>query len=138
MAQAIAVVCGLITRCRGAVNSITRCREVCSLIVVGGAATNQLIMGKRPVDVVDLTGTDVIIDLRSDSDECVGDTEPLRPVKSKNEIPWISKLPKHDPPKKIKVARRLSVRDNINMSELRKDAAWFEEAEQLFKDAMPP
>ena len=58
MAQAIAVVCGLITRCRGAVNLlIIRCGEVCSLIVVGGAATNQLIMGKRPVDVVDLTGT---------------------------------------------------------------------------------
>ena len=105
---------------------------------MGGAATNHLIMGKRPVDVVDLTGTDVIIDLTSDSNECVGDTEPLRPVKSNIEIPWTSKLPKHDPSKKIKVARRLSVRDNINMSELRKDAAWFEEAELLFKGAMPP
>ena len=94
-------------------------------------------MGKRPVDVVDLTA-DVIIDLTSDSNECVGDTEPLRPVQSKIEIPWTSKLPKHDPSKKIKVARRLSVRDNINMSELRKDAAaaWFEEAELLFKVAM--
>ena len=40
-----------------------------------GAANNQLIMVKRPVDVVDLTGTDVIIDLTSDSNECVGDTE---------------------------------------------------------------
>ena len=103
---------------------------------MGGAATNQLIMGKRPVDVVDLTA-DVIIDLTSDFNECVGDTEPLRPVKSKIEIPWTSKLPKHDPSKKIK-ARPLSVRDNINMSELRKDAAWFEEAELLFKVAMGP
>ena len=128
MAQAIAVVCGLITRCRGA----------CSLIVVGGAATNQLIMGKRPVDVVDLTGTDVFIDLTSDSNECVGDTKPLLPIKSNIEIPWTSKLPKHDPSKKIKVARRLSVRDNINISELRKDAVWFEEAELLFRVAMAP
>ena len=95
-------------------------------------------MVKRPVDVVDLTGTDVIIDLTSDSNECVGDTEPLLPIKSKIEIPWMSKLPKHDPSKKIKVARRLSAQDNINMSELLKDAVWFEEAEQLFKDAMPP
>ena len=70
---------------------------------MGGAATNQLIMGKRPVDVVDLTGTDVIIDLTIDSNECVGDTEPLRPVKSKIEIPWTSKLPKHDHSKKIKL-----------------------------------
>ena len=138
MAQAIAVVCGLITRCRGAVNLITRCREVCSLIVVGGAATNQLIMGKRPVDVVDLTGTELIIDLTSDSNECVGDTEPLRPVESKIEIPWTSKLPKHDPSKKIKVARRFSVEDYIKMSGLRKDAAWFEEAELLFKVARVP
>ena len=91
-------------------------------------------MVKRPVDAVDLTGTDVIIDLTSDSNECVGDTEPLRPVKSQIEIPWTSKLPKHDPSKKIK-ARPLSVRDNINMSELRKDAAWLEEAELLFKAA---
>ena len=105
---------------------------------MGGVATNQSIMGKRLADVVDLTGTDVIIDLTSDSNECVGDTEPLRPVKSKIEIPWTSKLPKHDPSNKIKVARRLSVRDNINMSELRKDAAWFEEAELLFKVAMGP
>ena len=103
-----------------------------------GAANNQLIMVKRPVDVVDLIRTDVIIDLTSDSNECVGDTEPLRPVTSKVEIPWMSKLPKHDPSEKIKVARRLSAQDNINMSELLKDAAWFEEAEQLFKDAMPP
>ena len=85
-------------------------------------------MGKRPVDVVDLT---------SDSDECVGDTEPLRPAKSQIEIPWMSKLPKHDPSKKMKVARRLSERDLINLSELRKDAAWFEEAELLFKTSMP-
>ena len=105
---------------------------------MGGTATNQLIMVKRPVDVVDLTWTDVIIDLTSDSNECVGDTEPLRPVKSKVEIPWMSKLPKHDPSSKIKVARRMSAQDNINMSELRKDAAWFEEAEQLFNYAMPP
>ena len=103
---------------------------------MGGAATNPLIMGKRPVDVVDLTA-DVIIDLTSDFNECVGDTEPLRPVKSKIEIPWTSKLPKHDPSKKIK-ARPLSVRDNINMSELRKDAAWFEEADLLFTVAMVP
>ena len=95
-------------------------------------------MGKRPVEVVDLTRTAVIIDLTSDSNECVGDTKPLLPVKSKIEIPWMSKLPKHDPSEKIKVARRLSAQDNINMSELLKDAAWFEEAEQLFKDAMPP
>ena len=95
-------------------------------------------MGKRPVDAVDLTGTDVIIDLTSDSNECVGDIEPLRPVKSKITIPWMSKLPKHDPSEKIKVARRLSVRENINMSELRKDAAWFEETERLLKVAMAP
>ena len=95
-------------------------------------------MGKRPVDVVDLTGTDVIIDLTSDSNECAGDTEPLRPVKSTITIPWMSKLPQHDPSKKIKVARRLSVRDYMNMSELRKDTAWFEEAELLFKVAMAP
>ena len=94
-------------------------------------------MVKRPVDAVDLTGTDVIIDLTSDSNECVGDTEPLRPVKSKIEIPWMSKLPKHDPSKKIKVARRLSVRDYINMSKPRKDAAWLEEAERMFKFTMP-
>ena len=95
-------------------------------------------MVKRPVDVVDLTGIDEIIDLTIDFNECVGDTECVRPVKSKIEIPWMSKLPKHDPSEKIKVARRLSAHDNINMSELLKDAAWFEEAEQLFKDAMPP
>ena len=95
-------------------------------------------MGKRPVDVVDLTGTDVIIDLTIESNECVGDIEPLRPFKSKIDIPWMSKLPKHDPSKKIKVARRLSSRCNMNMSELRKDADWFEEAELLFKAAMPP
>ena len=53
----------------------------------GGAATNQLIMGKRPVDVVDLTGTDVVIDLTSDSNECVGHTEPLRRVKGKIKVP---------------------------------------------------
>ena len=70
---------------------------------MGGAANNQLIMVKRPVDAVDLTGTDVIIDLTSDSNECVGDTEPLRPAKSHIEIPWISKLPKHPPSKKRKV-----------------------------------
>ena len=95
-------------------------------------------MVKRPVDAVDLTRTDVIIDLTSDSNECVGDTEALRPVKSKIEIPWMSKLPKHDPSEKIQIARRLSAQDNRNMSEDLKDAAWFEEAEQLFKDAMPP
>ena len=93
-------------------------------------------MVKRPVDVVDLT--DVIIDLTSDSNECVGDTECVRPVKYKIEIPWMSKLPKHDPSEKIKVARRLSAQDNINISELKKDAAWFEEAEQLFNTAMSP
>ena len=103
-----------------------------------GAANNQLIMVKRPVDVVDLTWTDVIIDLTSDSNELVGDVEPLRPVKSKVEIPWMSKLPKHDPSSTIKVARRMSAQDNINMRELRKDAAWFEEAELLFKVAMAP
>ena len=43
-----------------------------------------------------------------------------------------------DPSEKIKVARRLSVRDNINMSEFRNDAAWFEEAELLFNVAMGP
>ena len=67
---------------------------------MGGAANNQLIMVKRPVDVVDLTWTDVLIDLTSDSNECVGDIEALRPVKSKVEIPWMSKLPKHDPSSK--------------------------------------
>ena len=61
-------------------------------------------MGERPVDVVDLTGTDVIIDLASDSNECVGDIEPVRPVKTKIEIPWMPKLPKRDPSDKIKVA----------------------------------
>ena len=105
---------------------------------MGGYGNQSIIMVKRPVDAVDLTRTNVIIDLTSDSNECVGDTEPLRPVKSKIEIPWTSKLPKHDPSKKIKVARRLSVRDNINMSELRKDAVWFEEAELLFRVAMAP
>ena len=105
---------------------------------MGGTATNQLIMVKRPVDAVDLTGTDVIIDLTSDSNECVGDTKPLLPVKSKIEIPWMSKLPKHGPSKEIKVGRRLSAQDNINMRELLEDAAWFEEAEQLFNNAMPP
>ena len=105
---------------------------------MGGAANNQLIMVKRPVDLVDLTWTDVIIDLTSDSNECVGDTEPLRPVTSKVEIPWMSKLPKHDPSSKIKVARRMSAQDTINMSGLRKDAAWFEEAELLFNVAMGP
>ena len=104
----------------------------------GGVRQPKSILGKRPVDVVDLTGTDVIIDLTIDFNECVGDTELLRPVKSKIDIPWMSKLPKHDPSEKIKVARRLSSRDNMNMSELRKDAAWFEEAELLFKAAMAP
>ena len=88
-------------------------------------------MVKRPVDAVDLTGADVIIDLTSDFNECVGDIECLRPVKSKIEIPWMSKLPSRAPSEKIKVARRLSAQDNINMRELLKDAAWFEEAEQL-------
>ena len=96
-------------------------------------------MAKRPFEVIDLTGADVIIDLTSDSNECrCRDTEPLLPVKSNIEIPWTSKLPKLDPSKKIQLARRLSVRDSIAMSELRKDAAWFEEAELLFKVAMPP
>ena len=49
---------------------------------MGGAANNQIIMVKRPVDVVDLTLPDVLIDLTSDSNELVGDIEPLRPVKS--------------------------------------------------------
>ena len=88
-------------------------------------------MGKRPVDVVDLTGTDDMIDLISDSNKCIVDTEPIRRVKSKIEIPWMSKLPKPDPFKKYGKSRRLSVRDNINMSELRKDAAWLEGAELL-------
>ena len=97
---------------------------------MGGAATKQFIMGKRPVDVVDLTGADVMIDLTRDS-------EPLPRVKSKIKIPWISKLPKHDPSKKMKVACRLSERENINLSELRKYALWFEQAEVLFSAAMP-
>ena len=88
-------------------------------------------MGKRPVHFVDLTGTEVIIDLTSDSNECVGDTEPLRPAKSHIEIPWISKLPKHPPSKKRKVEITSMVR------ELRKDAAWYEEAERLFNVALP-
>ena len=88
-------------------------------------------MGKRPVQFVDLTGTEVIIDLTSDSNECVGDTEPLRPAKSHIEIPWISKLPKHAPSKKRKVEITSMVR------ELRKDAAWYEEAERLFNVALP-
>ena len=37
-----------------------------------------------------------------------------------------------------KVGRQLSAEDNINIRELLKDAAWFEKAEQLFQDAMPP
>ena len=86
-------------------------------------------MGKRPSPVVDLTGTD--------SDECVGGTKPLRPVQLKLEIPWISKLPKQDPSNKTKVARVLSEREIIKLSQLRKDAAWFEEAERLFKAALP-
>ncbi len=95
-------------------------------------------MGKRSGDVVDLTRTVVIIDLTNDSNECVCDTEHLRPIKSRTEIPWMSKLPKHDPSKKRCLARRLSARDSINMSELRRDAAWFEEAELRFSGAMPP
>ena len=74
--------------------------------------------GKRRVEVVDLTGTSVIIDLTSDVDACVGDTEHLRPVKSQIVIPWLSKLCG---------ARRLSVRDNVRASEFRKDASWFGE-----------
>ena len=95
-------------------------------------------MGKRPVEVVDLTRAAVIIDLTSDSSECVGDTEHLPRVDSKIVIPWMSKLPKHDPLKKRCVARRLSVRDNINASVFRKDAAWFDAAELSFNAAMPP
>ena len=84
---------------------------------------------ERPVEVIDLTSDDVIIDLTSDCNEL--------PVRSKINIPWMSKLPKLDPSKKIQLARRLSVRDKIDMGELRKDAAWFEETELLFKVAMP-
>ena len=94
--------------------------------------------GKRRVEVVDLTATAVIIDLTSDSNECVGDFEHLRPVKSQIVIPWLSKLPKRDPSTIKCVARRLSVRDNIIASEFRKDEAWFEEAELCFNVAMPP
>ena len=95
-------------------------------------------MGKRPVDVVHLTGTDDVIDLTSDSNKCVVDTEPLRRVKPRIEIPWMSKLPPPDPFKKHNVARRLSVRDQINTRELRKNAARFHESELRFKAAMEP
>ena len=114
-------------------NSLSRGKEIYKSFVVRQRTKN---MGKRPVHVVDLTGTDVTIDLTSDSTECVGDTKPLRRVTSKSEIPWRSKLPKHDPSKKIKVARPLSVRDNINRREFSKDGAWFLEADLLFKVAM--
>ena len=86
-------------------------------------------MAKRPVEVIDLTSDDVIIDLTSDCNEL--------PVRSKMNIPWMSKLPKLDPSKKIQLARRLSVREKIDLGELRKDASWFEETELLFKVAMP-
>ena len=95
-------------------------------------------MGKRPVDVIYFTGTDDVIDLISDSNKCVVDTEPLRRVKPKIEIPWITNLPPPDPFKKYNVARRLSVRDQINIRELRKNAAWFDESELRFKAAMEP
>ena len=98
-------------------------------------------MGKRPVEVVDLTRAAVIIDLTSDSSECVGDTEHLPRVDSKIVIPWMSKLskpPRNDPLKKRCAAPRLSVRDNINASVFRKDAAWFDAAELSFNAAMPP
>ena len=55
-----------------------------------------------------------------------------------SEIPWMSKLPKHDPLKKRCVAPRLSVRDILNASVFRKDAAWFDAAELSFNAAMPP
>ena len=92
-------------------------------------------MGKRPVEVVDLTRDAVIIDLTRDSTECVGDTERLLPAKSTNVIPWISKLPKHD---RLKKRCRLSVRDHINAGVHRRDAAWFENTELRFNAAMPP
>ena len=95
-------------------------------------------MRKRPVDVVDLTGTDDVIDLISGSNKCVVDTEPIRRVKPKLEIPWMSKLPPPDPFKKYNVARRLSVREQITIRELRKNAAWFDESELRFKAAMEP
>ena len=85
-----------------------------------------------------MTGADALIDLTSDCKECGGDSELLGPVTSKSAIPWISKLPKLDIAEKKKVGRQLSAQDNINISELLKDAAWFEKAEQLFQDAMPP
>ena len=88
-------------------------------------------MGKRSVEVVDLTKTAVIIDLTS------ADTERLWAVKSNIAIPWMSKLPRHDPLKKRCVARRLSVRDQKNANEFRRDATWFDEAELRFNASMP-
>ena len=95
-------------------------------------------MRNRRVDVVDLTGTDDIIDLTLDCPDCAAVSRPSAPVSSTILIPWISKHSLSDPSEKRNVARRMIEREAINVSELRKDAAWFEEAELLFKAAMPP
>ena len=93
-------------------------------------------MGKRRAEVVDLTKPDEIIDLTQDSNRnCAGGTGHLRGAQSNAEIQWISKRPKLDPLRRL--ARPLSARDNMNLSELRKDAFWFEQAELLFSAAMP-
>ena len=94
-------------------------------------------IGKRLAEVVDLTEPDEIIDLTQDSNRnCVGGAGHLRGAQSNAEIQWISKRPKLDPLRKL-LARPLSARDNMNSSEFRKDALWFEQAELLFSAAMP-
>ena len=96
-------------------------------------------MGKRRIEVIDLTQPDETIDLTSVPDKPVGDPGHLRGGRGgSTEIEWISKLPKLEASQKKLVARALSVRENINVSELSKDAAWFEEAELVFKVAMAP
>ena len=93
-------------------------------------------MGKRrPVDVVDLTGAGIVIDLTVI--DLTSDVEPLSRVICLIQIPWISKLPKHDPSKKLKWIRPWSVKEKLMLSELRKDAAWFEDVERRFKAALP-
>ena len=54
-------------------------------------------MGKRRIEVIDLTQADETIDLTSVSDKPVGDPGPLRGVSGgSTEIEWITKLPKLD------------------------------------------
>ena len=88
--------------------------------------------------IIDLTGTAVLLDLTSEFNECHRGEKKNSKLPKKLTIQWMSKLPKKDPSKKIKVARPLSVRENIAVREISIDAAWFEEAEAAFNVAMPP